>query len=105
MTVPLKVVDEYHISLTRTVVLRHHWIEPFIESVQQCIKVLPRSVLTELVLLGWSANVEILFERFSVIFLTPFSQMLWQFLRIGHDPFLLHASQLSSHLTLYNLSS
>ncbi|GFG35056.1 hypothetical protein Cfor_07657 [Coptotermes formosanus] len=37
----LKPVDELHISLTRTVVLRHHWIKSFNESVQQCIKELP----------------------------------------------------------------
>jgi hypothetical protein len=47
----LKPVDELHISLTRTVVLRHHWIESFFESVQQCIKELPRSVIAILMLL------------------------------------------------------
>jgi hypothetical protein len=43
MIVSLKPVDEHHISLTRTVVLRHHWIDSFMESVRQCIKELPRS--------------------------------------------------------------
>ena len=40
--VPMKPSDDCHISLTRTVVLRHHWIESFIESVRDCIKELPR---------------------------------------------------------------
>ncbi|PNF43255.1 U6 snRNA phosphodiesterase [Cryptotermes secundus] len=40
-TVVLKPVDEHHISLTRTVVLRHHWIDSFFESVRLCIKELP----------------------------------------------------------------
>lgn len=44
-TVVLKPVDEHHISLTRTVVLRHHWIDSFFESVRLCIKELPRSDL------------------------------------------------------------
>lgn len=30
----LKIIEEPHLSLTRTVVLRHHWIDPFIETVQ-----------------------------------------------------------------------
>jgi hypothetical protein len=47
----LKPVDELHISLTRTVVLRHHWIKSFNESVQQCIKELPRCVVIVLMLL------------------------------------------------------
>lgn len=33
-TVPLKMIPEPHISLTRTVVLLHHWIDTFIESVR-----------------------------------------------------------------------
>lgn len=45
MTVVLKPVNEHHISLTRTVVLRHHWIDSFLESVRLCIKELPRSDL------------------------------------------------------------
>ncbi|KDR11881.1 U6 snRNA phosphodiesterase isoform X2 [Zootermopsis nevadensis] len=41
MSVPVKPIDDHHISLTRTVVLRHHWINSFMESVQHCIKELP----------------------------------------------------------------
>lgn len=33
-TVPLKIIPEPHISLTRTVVLLHHWIDTFIDSVR-----------------------------------------------------------------------
>lgn len=32
--VPLKIIPEPHISLTRTVVLLHHWIDTFIDSVR-----------------------------------------------------------------------
>ncbi|KAJ9598687.1 hypothetical protein L9F63_010636, partial [Diploptera punctata] len=39
--VSLKPSDDCHISLTRTVVLRHHWIDSFIESVKDCMKQLP----------------------------------------------------------------
>lgn len=33
-SVPLRPTDDFHISLTRTVVLRHHWIELFVQSVK-----------------------------------------------------------------------
>jgi len=49
--ISFKPVTDPHISLTRTVVLRHHWIQSFTESVQQCIKELPRSVIAVLMLL------------------------------------------------------
>jgi hypothetical protein len=49
--ISFKPVTDLHISLTRTVVLRHHWIQSFTESVQQCIKELPRSVIAVLMLL------------------------------------------------------
>lgn len=49
--ISFKPVTDLHISLTRTVVLRHHWIQSFTESVQQCIKELPRSVIAVLILL------------------------------------------------------
>lgn len=38
----LKPVDDYHVSLTKTVVLRHHWIESFVESVKQQVATLRR---------------------------------------------------------------
>lgn len=40
--VPLKPTDNFHISLTKTVVLRHHWIEPFVESVKERISCVRR---------------------------------------------------------------
>lgn len=33
----LKVVDHLHLSLTKTVVLRHHWIDSFVKSVQELL--------------------------------------------------------------------
>ncbi|KAG8230354.1 hypothetical protein J437_LFUL000625 [Ladona fulva] len=35
--ITLKKVEDLHISVTKTVVLRHHWIDPFIDSVQEAI--------------------------------------------------------------------
>ncbi|KAK9952191.1 hypothetical protein ABG768_018044 [Culter alburnus] len=32
--IPLKVSEEFHLSLSKTVVLRHHWIQPFIQSIR-----------------------------------------------------------------------
>ncbi|PSN39436.1 hypothetical protein C0J52_12355 [Blattella germanica] len=40
-TVSLKPSEECHVSLTRTVVLRHHWIDSFIESVRECFRDFP----------------------------------------------------------------
>lgn len=31
----LEVCDDFHVSLTKTVVLRHHWIEGFVASVRK----------------------------------------------------------------------
>lgn len=33
--IDLRPVDHLHISLTRTVILRHHWIESFIDLIRQ----------------------------------------------------------------------
>jgi 2'-5' RNA ligase len=30
------IIDEFHLSLSKTVVLHHHWIEPFIRSLKKC---------------------------------------------------------------------
>lgn len=35
--VPLKPTDDFHISLTKTVILRHHWIDLFVESIKERI--------------------------------------------------------------------
>ncbi|XP_051739741.1 U6 snRNA phosphodiesterase 1 isoform X2 [Ctenopharyngodon idella] len=32
--IPLKLSEEFHLSLSKTVVLRHHWIQPFIQSIR-----------------------------------------------------------------------
>lgn len=32
--IKLDVCDDFHISLTRTVILRHHWIEGFVASLR-----------------------------------------------------------------------
>ncbi|XP_063235451.1 U6 snRNA phosphodiesterase 1 isoform X2 [Bacillus rossius redtenbacheri] len=42
----LKAPDELHISLTRTVVLRHHWIDSFVASVRQIFEAVARFQLT-----------------------------------------------------------
>ncbi|XP_046994571.1 U6 snRNA phosphodiesterase isoform X1 [Schistocerca americana] len=42
----LKPVSDLHISLTQTVVLRHHWIDPFVDSVSEKVKELPRFRIT-----------------------------------------------------------
>lgn len=34
----LENVDDYHISITKTFVLRHHWIEPFVKTVKENIE-------------------------------------------------------------------
>lgn len=31
-------IDDLHLSLTRTVVLRHHWINEFVQSVEQSLQ-------------------------------------------------------------------
>ena len=33
--IKLEICEDFHISLTRTVVLRHHWIESFVASVRK----------------------------------------------------------------------
>ncbi|XP_046382788.1 U6 snRNA phosphodiesterase [Ischnura elegans] len=33
----LKRVEDLHVSVTRTVILRHHWIDPFVDSVQKSL--------------------------------------------------------------------
>lgn len=40
--VPLKPTDDFHISLTKTVILRHHWIELFVESIKERITTVKR---------------------------------------------------------------
>lgn len=30
-------IDDLHMSLSRTVVLRHHWIDGFAQSIKQCL--------------------------------------------------------------------
>lgn len=35
--VPLVLADRFHISLTKTIVLRHHWIEPFVQTIKERI--------------------------------------------------------------------
>ncbi|XP_056106836.1 U6 snRNA phosphodiesterase 1 isoform X2 [Rhinichthys klamathensis goyatoka] len=32
--IPLALSEEFHLSLSKTVVLRHHWIQPFIQSIR-----------------------------------------------------------------------
>ncbi|XP_043084185.1 U6 snRNA phosphodiesterase isoform X2 [Puntigrus tetrazona] len=32
--IPLTLSEEFHISISKTVVLRHHWIQPFIQSIR-----------------------------------------------------------------------
>lgn len=32
--IPLTVSEEFHLSLSKTVVLRHHWIQPFVQSIR-----------------------------------------------------------------------
>ncbi|XP_002739047.1 U6 snRNA phosphodiesterase 1-like [Saccoglossus kowalevskii] len=34
--IPMKLMDDFHVSLSRTVVLQHHWINSFIEALRQC---------------------------------------------------------------------
>ncbi|XP_054287241.1 U6 snRNA phosphodiesterase 1 [Macrosteles quadrilineatus] len=43
--IELKTIQETHISLTRTVVLLHHWIESFVSSVRLAISHFPRFTL------------------------------------------------------------
>ncbi|KAF4094988.1 U6 snRNA phosphodiesterase 1 isoform X2 [Onychostoma macrolepis] len=33
-SIPLTLSEEFHLSLSKTVVLRHHWIQPFIQSIR-----------------------------------------------------------------------
>lgn len=40
--VEIKPVLDFHISLSRTVVLRHHWIDLFVKSVEENFKYFPR---------------------------------------------------------------
>lgn len=30
----LNTTDDFHISLTKTVILRHHWITPFVDTIK-----------------------------------------------------------------------
>ncbi|XP_068081275.1 U6 snRNA phosphodiesterase 1 [Anabrus simplex] len=43
---PMKLIKDLHISLTRTVILRHHWIEPFTDSVRALVQEIPRFQLS-----------------------------------------------------------
>lgn len=36
-TFNLNLIDDFHVSLTRTVVLKHHWIQGFVKSVRECL--------------------------------------------------------------------
>ena len=38
----LKLVDDYHISLSKTVILKHHWIQGFMELLKNFLKDIPR---------------------------------------------------------------
>lgn len=60
----LKPVDLFHISLTKTVILKHHWIESFIQSIKECIANIKRY----LVLLYLRKMLYIFIFRFFVIF-------------------------------------
>lgn len=31
-------IDDFHMSLTRTIILRHHWINEFVRSVQKSLQ-------------------------------------------------------------------
>ncbi|XP_041967153.1 U6 snRNA phosphodiesterase [Alosa sapidissima] len=37
LDVPLNHAEEFHISLSQTVVLRHHWIQPFVQSLRNSL--------------------------------------------------------------------
>lgn len=37
-SVQIHKIDELHLSLTRTVILQHHWIDEFVQSVEQSVK-------------------------------------------------------------------
>ncbi|XP_077982986.1 U6 snRNA phosphodiesterase 1-like isoform X2 [Glandiceps talaboti] len=42
----MQTVEDFHISLSRTVILRHHWIDSFIDSVRQRLSNWPSFTLT-----------------------------------------------------------
>lgn len=44
--IPLTLSEEFHLSLSKTVVLRHHWIQPFIQSIQTGLTPFQKSVLS-----------------------------------------------------------
>ncbi|CAG9864653.1 unnamed protein product [Phyllotreta striolata] len=44
-SINLKPVDDFHISLTKTVILRHHWINPFVDSVKLRTKYLNKFMI------------------------------------------------------------
>lgn len=43
--IPLALSEEFHLSLSKTVVLRHHWIQPFIQSIRTGVTHFQKSVL------------------------------------------------------------
>ena len=38
----LNISEDFHVSLTRTVVLRHHWIEDFVAQIRKSVSQIPR---------------------------------------------------------------
>lgn len=44
--VPMTLSEEFHLSLSKTVVLRHHWIQPFIQSIRTGLTQFHKSVLS-----------------------------------------------------------
>lgn len=44
--IPLTLSEEFHLSLSKTVVLRHHWIQPFIQSIRTGLTQFKKSVLS-----------------------------------------------------------
>ncbi|KAL0155720.1 hypothetical protein M9458_049983 [Cirrhinus mrigala] len=45
--VPLTLSEEFHLTLSKTVVLRHHWIQPFIQSIRTSLTQFHKSVLSD----------------------------------------------------------
>ncbi|TRY98076.1 hypothetical protein DNTS_023529 [Danionella cerebrum] len=44
--IPLTISEEFHLSLSKTVILRHHWIQPFVQSLRTGLTQFPKFFCT-----------------------------------------------------------
>jgi hypothetical protein len=71
----LNASDDVHISLTRTIILRHHWIDDFISSVRKSVFHVPRYLILDIVLWQKEMNFNLFLDSIYIYKIWVFMSM------------------------------